>query len=213
MVRIRPKDTELISKLMALRKSYFTVADLGRILGIGGDSLYVTLNRLAKSGLLLRLKKNAYIVFTESPDAEKIANELYFPCYLSFESALSKHGILSQLPYTLTFATTRPSKKMKIRNFEVEFRHLKNELFFGYTLENGKNIATPEKALLDELYLMARGKARANIEELDLKNIDKKLLEKHAKKFPRYIKKLLDEVKKYLRTTPVTNERKERIAW
>jgi len=60
---------------------------------------------------------------------------------------------------------------------------------------------------------MSRGKAKVNIEELDLKDIDKKLLEKYAKKFPRYIKKLLDEVKKYLGTTPLTNERKERITW
>jgi len=213
MIRIRPRDTELISKLTALRKSYFTVADLERVLGMERNSLYVTLNRLVKSGVLIRLRKNAYTIFTELVDAEKIANELYFPCYLSFESALSRYGILSQIPYTFTFATAKSSKKMKIGDFEVEFHHLKNDLFFGYTLEKGKNVARPEKALLDELYLMSRGKARVNIEELDLKDIDKKLLEKYAKRFPSYIKKLLGEARKYIGTTPITNERKERINW
>lgn len=211
MARIRPKDTELVSKLTALRKAYFTVADLERVLGMDRNSLYVTLNRLVKSGVLIRLRKNAYTIFTELVDAEKIANELYFPCYLSFESALSRYGILSQIPYTLTFAATRPSKKMKIGDFEMEFHHLKSNLFFGYALEKGKNVAVPEKALLDELYLMSRGKARVNIEELDLKDINKKVLAKYAKKFPPYIKKLLNEAEKYLGTTPITNENKERI--
>lgn len=213
MVRIRPKDAALISRLMGLRKSYFTVADFERILGLGRDSLYVTLNRLVKSGMLVRLRKNVYTVFTEPVDAERIANEWYFPCYLSFESALSRYGILSQIPYTLTFATSRSSKKMDVGDFEVEFRHLKGDLFFGYVLENGKNIATPEKALLDELYFMSRGKVGLNIKELDLRDINKKTLEEYAKRFPPYIRKPLAEAKKYLGTTPVTNEGQERIAW
>lgn len=213
MTKKRLKNTELITTLSGFRKSYFTVADLEKILGMGRESLYVTLNRLVKSGVLIRLRKNVYTLFTEMPDVEKIANELYFPCYLSFKSALSQHGILSQIPYILTFATTKPSKKMEIGNFEVEFRHLKNNLFFGYILENGKNIATPEKALLDELYIISRGKDILNIEELDLRSIDKNNLEELSKKFPSYTKDLLEKVKKYIGTTPITNEAKERIKW
>lgn len=213
MVRIRPKDPELISKLRDFNKSYFTVADLEKILGLKRESLYVALSRLVKSGVLVRLRKNAYKLFIEHHDLEKTANELYFPSYLSFESALSRYGILSQIPYTLTFATTRPAKRIFLRDTEVVYRHLKRNLFFGYTLENGKYIATLEKALLDELYLMSRGKTRVDIEELDLREINKALLEEYAEMFPVYIGDLLDEVKKRIGTTPVTLETKERIAW
>lgn len=211
MVRIRPTDPELIEKLMDLRKPYFTVADLGRVLGLKKKTLYVTLNRLTKSGVLTRLKKNAYMVFTRGVDAEKIANEIYYPAYLSFEKALSDYGILSQVPLTLTFATIRPSKKLTIANTAVEYSHIKKSLFFGYKLENEKNKAWPEKALLDELYFMSRGLRQINIEELDLRVINKKRLEEFAKKFPADIGDLLTEVRKYIGTTPVTNETKERL--
>jgi predicted transcriptional regulator of viral defense system len=213
MARKRPKDSELIAKLMGFPKPYFTVADLEKILGLKRESLYVTLTRLVRAGILVRLRKNAYKLFLAETDVEKVANELYFPSYLSFESALSAYGILSQIPYTLTFATSRPSKRMVVRDTEVEYRHLKGDLFLGYTFEHGKYIATPEKALMDELYLMSRGKTKIDIEELDLREIDRSLLEEYASKFPGYMSKLVTRVEDYIGTTPATLETKERIEW
>lgn len=213
MARVRPKDIELIQKLRDFNKSYLTVADLEKVLDLKRDSLYVTLNRLVKSGVLVRLAKNIYSAFTGSIDIEKIGSELYFPSYLSFEQALSRYGILSQIPSTLTFATTRPTKKMVIAGAAVEFSHLQEDLFFGYILKNGKNIAEKEKALLDQLYMISLGKRSINIGELDLKDINEVKLEDYAKRFPARIKPLLNEVKKYTGTTPVTLENQERITW
>jgi len=212
MVRVRPTDVELMKKLRNYHKSYLTVADLEKVLGLKRDSLYVTLNRLVKSGVLVRLAKNIYSLFTETVDTEKIAGELYFPSYLSFEQALSQYGILSQIPYTQTFATTRPTKKMIIAEVEVEYSHLKKELFFGYILKNGKNIAEKEKALLDQLYMVSMGKRSINIEELDLRGIDIGKLTEYAKKFPNFINPSLDIVKKYIGTTPITLNGQERVA-
>lgn len=183
---------ELIKKLKDFHKSYFTVADLEKVLDLKRDSLYVTLNRLVKSGVLVRLAKNVYSLFTETVDIEKIANELYFPSYLSFEQALSQYSILSQIPFTQTFATARPTKKMIIAGVEVEYSHLKKELFFGYILKNGKYIAEKEKALLDQLYMVSIGKRGINIEELDLRGIDIGKLTEYAKKFPNFIKPSLE---------------------
>lgn len=213
MARIRPTDIELIKKLRDFNKSYFTVADLEKVLDLERDSLYVTLNRLVKSGILIRLAKNIYSPFTESVDIKKIASEIYFPAYLSFEQALSQYGILSQIPYTQTFATTRPTKKMVIADVTIEFSHIKKELFFGFTLENGKYIADREKALLDELYMVSMGKRSINLAELDFRDIDKDKLAEYAKKFPAPVNALLGQVKEYLGTTPVTLEGEERVVW
>ena len=191
-LRKRPNDIELIKNLKGFNKSYFIVADLEKVLDLKRNSLYVTLNRLVKSGVLVRLAKNIYSIFTEVVDTEKIANELYFPSYLSFEQALSHYGILSQIPYTQTFATTRPTKKMVIAGVAVEYSHLKKELFFGYELKNGKYIAEKEKALLDELYMVSMGKRSLDIAELDLREINRGKLEEYAKRFPRRIKSLLE---------------------
>lgn len=213
MDRVRINNIELIKKLSGFNKSYFTVADLEKVLALDRDSLYVTLNRLVKSGVLIRLAKNVYSLFSSSVDHEKIGNELYFPSYVSFESALSHYSILSQIPYTVTFATTRPTKKMTIRGVAVEFSHLKKELFFGYVLQNGKYVAEKEKALLDELYMVSMGKRAIAIDELDLKDIDKKKLELYAKKFPRSLKPLFKKIVEYIGTTSVGLEGNERIFW
>lgn len=213
MARLRPKDIDLIKELTDFGKSYFTINDLEKILNLKKDSLYVTLNRLVKNGVLIRLKKNIYSLFTQSIDLEKIANEFYFPSYLSFEQALSQYSILSQIPYIQTFATTRLTKKIEINGVVVEYSHLPKNLFFGYLLKNGKYIAEPEKALLDQLYMLSRGKRSINIEELDFKNIDKNKLEEYANRFPSYIKPLVEKVKKYIGTTPLTLEGKQRVIW
>lgn len=202
MVRVRLNNIELIKNLRSFNKPYLTVADLEKILGLGRNSLYVTLNRLVKSGVLERLSKNIYSLFTETVDLEKIANELYFPSYLSFEKALSLYGILSQIPYTLTFATIRPTKKITLRNVAVEYSHIKKELFFGYVLRNGKYVAEKEKAVLDQLYMVSLGKRIIDIDKLDLKDIDRKKLVEYEDKFPVQVKPLVDRVKKHIGTTP-----------
>lgn len=213
MARLRPKDIDLVKKMTAFGKSYFNVADLEKILDLKKISLYVTLNRLVKSGVLIRLRKNIYSIFTQSIDHEKIANELYFPSYVSFELALSNYNILSQIPYTQTLATTRPTKKTDIMGVAIEYSHLPERLFFGYILKDGKYTAEPEKALLDQLYMVSRGKRAIHIEELDLKNINKVKFEEYAKKFPSYIKPLVKEVEKYIGTTPLTIEGEQRVNW
>lgn len=213
MVRIRSNRIEMIKELTLLNKAYFTVADLEKVLSLERKSLLVTLTRLVKSGVLIRIKRNMYTVFTSLYDVEKVANEAYHPSYISFETALSHYGILAQIPYTITFATQRTSKKIKIGYTAVEYSHLKNDLFFGYKLENNKSIAEPEKALLDQLYLVSRGLRTINIAELDLKDIDQDRFNEYAKRFPRYTQDLLGEVKSYLGSTPVTNENKDRLDW
>ncbi|PIZ47029.1 hypothetical protein COY29_05735 [Candidatus Woesebacteria bacterium CG_4_10_14_0_2_um_filter_39_14] len=178
---------DFIKTLQELDRGFFTVADFEKITGLSKNSLKVTLNRLVKQGILTRLKRGIYQLSLSAIDVKRIANQLYYPSYLSFESALSDYGLLSQIPFTQTFATTRKSKKMTIWKTEVEFTQIKKDLFFGYTLDKGIYIAEPEKALLDELYLISRGKRTLDIKELDLGKIDKKKFDQYAKRFPAYL--------------------------
>ena len=187
MVTREISDIEFIQTLRGFNKPYFTVADLEKILEMKRDSLYVTLNRLVKDGVLIRLRRGVYQPEFQSLELERTANELYYPSYLSFESALSRYGILSQIPYTLTFATNRRSKKILLRDREVEYRQLKKEYFFGYKLENGIYIAEPEKAVLDQLYMMSKGKASSDISEWSLVGLKKGKLFQYSKSFPKAV--------------------------
>ena len=187
-------DIKFIQILKSYNKPYFTIYDLEKILNIKKDSLYVTLNRLVKRGILIRLKRGVYQPEFKEPELEKTAGELYYPSYLSFESALSRYGILSQIPYSLTFATTKKSKKIYLLDREIEYRQLKEDYFFGFILDNGIFIAEPEKALLDQLYMTSRGKASVEMNELTLANLKKNKFLQYSKKFPESVQKRAKEL-------------------
>ena len=175
---------KFLQKLTETNQPYFTTTDLGKILDVSQQSLSVTLNRLVKDGVLIRLKRGVYQPVFQDRKLEKVANELYYPSYLSFESALSKYGILSQTPYVLTFATSKPSKRLNLGNKEIEYRQLKEEYFFGYVLDDGVYVAEPEKAILDQLYMTSRGISISDMSEWSLINLKKGKLTQYSKKFP-----------------------------
>jgi predicted transcriptional regulator of viral defense system len=213
MVRLRPTNTQLLITLQGLNKPYFTVADLEKLTGLTDKSLLVTIKRLITAGVLTKLRRNAYALPTASFDPERISAGLYDPAYLSFESALARFGILSQIPTNLTFATTRPSKKISVGPVVAEFSHLKPNLYFGYTIHPGLNIAEPEKALLDELYLVSRGLRQINIAELDLHTLDRLKFLHYATALPTPVPRLVQQVLPLLSTTPVTNQNNDRLTW
>ncbi|MBM4402518.1 MAG: hypothetical protein FJ044_04700, partial [Candidatus Cloacimonetes bacterium] len=158
---------------------------------LGKESIYVTVSRLEKEGVLERLKTGIYVLADQEIDLTVTANQLYYPSYLSFETALGNFGIISQKTYTLTFATTRKSKKDLLGQTEVEYRHLNKDLFFGYSFKQNLYIAEPEKALLDELYMVSLGKSKLDFSELDLHELSFKKSEKMAQKFPPIVQKKL----------------------
>jgi len=202
-------DIKLIQTLKGFNKSYFSIFDLEKILGLKKNSLYVTLNRLVKSGALIRLKRGVYQPEFKEPELEKTAGELYYPSYLSFESALSRYGILSQIPYALIFATTKKSKKIYLMGTEIEYRQLKKDYFFGYILNNGVYIAEPEKALLDQLYMIGRGKASNDISELSLVNLKKNKFIQYSKKFPKSVQKKAKELTSMFGKYVATSDERE----
>jgi predicted transcriptional regulator of viral defense system len=200
---------KLLQKLKSLNKAYFTVADLEKVLGMERDALYVTLNRLVGSGVLKRLKRGIYQAEFQDLELEKVANELYYPSYLSFESALSRYGILSQMPYTLTFATTKRSKKTTLADREVEYRQIKSTYFFGYKLKDGIYVAEPEKAVLDQLYMISKGKVSSDVSEWSLVGLEKSKLLQYSKRFPAAIQKTAQEMIPKLGRHVVTLKKKE----
>lgn len=189
------RQVEFLKKLKALDKPYFTVSDLQMVLGQAREAARKDIHRFVKRGVLKRIGKNVYVSPFSSYDIEEIAASVYAPCYLSFESALSKYGVLGQVPYTITFATTRRSKKLMLENLEIEFRRLKPELFFGYKLIGKLPIAEPEKALLDELYLVSLGKAKLDLKEASLRELSFEKTKRLGEKFPATVQKKLTELK------------------
>jgi len=191
------KGIELLKRLHKINKSFYTVTDLEKITALSKNSLYVSLKRWADEGIIERVGQGIYLPMAGTISMEYIAAQLYLPNYLSFESALAKHGILNLIPYGITFATTRRTRHYTLRDQDIEFRQIASELFFGFEMKSGIHIASPEKAFLDQVYFMTRGKSSLDLDELSIKKLSPKILRKYAQRFPAYVRRqigLIEEV-------------------
>jgi predicted transcriptional regulator of viral defense system len=190
------KGLELLKMLQKINKPFYTIADLEKITGLFRNSLYVALKRWKTGEIIERISQGIYIPMGGNVSLENVAAQLYIPNYLSFESALTKYGILNLIPYTLAFATTRKTKKYTLQKQKIEFRQISPELFFGFEMKNGMYIASPEKAFLDEVYFVARGKATLDFDEVDIKKLSIKSLKELSRKFPAYVRSYLNDITK-----------------
>lgn len=187
---------KIIEKLEKINKAYFSFQDLLRISKQKPPVLRVTISRLIAQKKLIPLSKGIYQLSNQKIDLENIAQQIYFPSYLSLESALAKLGILNQKPYSLTFITTKKSKKIYLLEQEIIYRQIKPDLFFGYQKIENLYLALPEKALLDQLYFISLGKASLDQDELNLNELSKTKFLKMSKKFPAPTQKLTKELVK-----------------
>jgi predicted transcriptional regulator of viral defense system len=146
-----------------------------------------------KKGNLLRLKNGMYAFAKdkEKIKGEEIASFLYEPSYLSLESALSWHGFIPEMVYAYVSLTARINRKFTNAFGTFLYRHIKPELFWGYTeikTEHGHYLlAEPEKALLDYLYLnlsKIRNEAGFDNVRFNMDMIKEKL---NADKFLKYL--------------------------
>lgn len=187
---------ELLKMMRDLNKPFFTIADLEKMTRLSRKSLYVALNRWVNNGLLERIATGIYCPTMGDLSVEKVAAQLYIPNYLSFESALARHGILNLIPHSLTFATTRKTRRYTLRNQDVEFRQISPMFFFGFEMKGGINIAVPEKAFLDQVYFLSKGRASLDLEEMNLKNLSSGLIKDYGKRFPGHVRSRVAEILK-----------------
>ena len=174
---------KLAEKIKKINKGYFTFIDLLKISEGGEGGLKVALNRLVKKGEIIRISKGVYARDPARIDWEALANEIYAPSYLSCEWMLAQAGILSQKPAHLTLATVRRSKVLKTDYADIIYRHIQPKLFWGYHKRGGALVADKEKAFLDLAYFSLNGYAGFDPGEMNLKLLDKKLLQTYLKRF------------------------------
>jgi len=117
------------------------------------EKLNSSLNYYVKSGKLLNPRKGIYAKTAYNP--EELACTLYTPSYISLEYVLQQAGVIFQYDEKIT-SVSYLSRQLEIDNKTYQYRKIKNEIlvnFEGINRENNLNIASPERALLDTLYL------------------------------------------------------------
>ncbi|MEI6290972.1 MAG: hypothetical protein WCP19_11125 [Chloroflexota bacterium] len=148
-------------------------------------NIRLQLTRWTNSGLLLQLRRGLYALAPPyqkiSPHPFLVANQLKRGSYVSLQTALSYYGMIPEVVYMITSVTVGRPCRFQKQLGRFDFRHIKTDLFRGYKLQDfmGQKafIASPEKALLDLLYLQAGSSDPAYINELRLQNLDQLNLE------------------------------------
>lgn len=166
---------EIIKILKETKVKILSLSDLKKLLDIENDNTaYKIAEKLIGEKFLLRIKKGTYISTFNSPEDFELANALYVPSYISFESALSYYGILSQFPYSTTSVSPKKTKKITVEGKEYSYTQISRKLYWGFRREGQIIIASQEKALLDMLYITAKGRRKVELDELDYSSINKK---------------------------------------
>lgn len=158
------------------------------------------LTRWCHKGRLVKLR-NQYYAFPEYrqvPEFSRyVANRIYAPSYISLHSALSFYGLIPEEVVQITSITTLKTAKFNNAFGTFHYRNLKPSLFFGYEIKlmrdgRGLLFATPEKALLDLLYLNPFYSTEQDMEQLRL-DFDFMHTEFDTTRFTAYLDKVANQ--------------------
>jgi len=180
---------------------FFTLKTLRDILEIKKEgTLFYVIKKLLWAEILIKIEKDKYLLKGAKINDFVLANFIYQPSYISFESALNFYGILSQFPYEISSVTTKKTVRKIFQNKVFVYTHIKKELFWGYEKKENFVIAFPEKALLDQLYLATKGYRNINLDEYDLSRMHISKLKEYLNKYPktRQFKSATRMLKRYI---------------
>ena len=168
----------------------FSIADIRAAHG-GFDRR--RLSEWQKKGYIKKLVKGYYL-FSDIEMNEglllTIANKIYKPSYISFETAMSHYRLIPESIYMITSASTKRTSLFETPLVRFSYRTIKPALFFGYSLlPGGIKMAFMEKALLDYFYINPAlrteddfASLRINKEEM-LNRFNKKQLTDYMRRF------------------------------
>jgi len=155
------------------------------------------LTRWVKKGYLARLRQG-YFAFPEYKSKPGyslyFANRIYKPSYISLHTALSFYGMIPEAVVQITSVTSLKTTSFANDFGEYSYKTEKESLMFGFDLKpmaDNRTIqfATPEKALLDLLYLYPFYNNEQELQELRLdedymhEDLNKELLLQYTSKF------------------------------
>lgn len=176
-----------------------TSADVAEMLTIKPQSAVVLCNRYVKSGLMIRMKRDLYVLkerwrFFNSAELFLVANRLQVPSYVSCTTALSYYRVTTQVQQAYVESVGVKQNEYDIEGTIFRYFKIKTELFFGFTRQDGIFIASAEKALWDAAYLQSLGRYSLDAAALDLTKISKPALDDIASRFPRQTISLMEKL-------------------
>ena len=127
-----------------------------------------------KSGYIVMLRRGwyAFADYLQQPDyARYFAGKIYAPSYISLHTAMSFYGIIPEAVVEITSVTTQKTCRYENAFGQFCYQSIRPRLFWGFepkTMRDGKQymMATPEKAIIDLLYLYPQYSSLEEMREL-----------------------------------------------
>jgi predicted transcriptional regulator of viral defense system len=178
-----------LAHLRGLGKPVVTTNDVTLALGVERSAATHTLKRLAAEGLVTKVRHGLWAM---DPALDPLVLPEYLtaplPSYVSFQSALYLRGMVSQVPEVIYVASLAQTRRVRTTLGAFSIHRLAPTFFGGYeTLkESGVRLATPEKALLDTLYLgPTRSRMFAHLPEIEIpKGFDRRKAQEWVARIP-----------------------------
>lgn len=160
------ENSRLFTALASLGRTVFSIEEAQEISGKSYPATQQALLRLTKAGWLVSLGAGKYAIVLPSagddavPDANRlvIARELIgdVPYYISHDSALEIHNMLTRPITTVTISTPRRLKSRTVFNVPYRFITTQPKYMWGYTpvwtsAEDQVQVSDPERTILDGL--------------------------------------------------------------
>jgi len=188
------KNRSVLASIKQLRRPVFTTHEVSALSGKSLSSTTQALAFLEREGILHRIYRGIWADTGDERMNPYSVIPFLFPrhrAYVSFISALHLHGIIEQIPHTITLASMGHSKIIHtdIGTFSIHRIHPKFFDGFGWYRGTGNFlVAEPEKALIDSLYLSSRKKRQyGHFPELHFqKSFSLKKANEWVKKIPDY---------------------------
>lgn len=209
---------KLYRALSTWPKGYISSGDLAVLFGKTDAARYGMVNRALKEGSLLRLHRGLYLISVprkgSSVNSYELAQVIYGPSFISFESALRYHNLIPEAVYSITSVTIKKSREIKtpLGIFSYKKVPIKSFLLGVERVENSEGIffmASPWRAIADVINSYhkewkslkdLRGDLR--IEQLDLFKKQKKILFDLIQEYPNVrtqslLKRLAEELDEF----------------
>lgn len=191
--------TRLLGALPSPAGDFLSLGSVAALFGVPLTSARVLARRLERRELLTKVGPGLYANLQGKPTLEALAARLWRPCYLSFEWALLRHGISTQVPVEIACVTTNRSRRVLSRWGALRYHHFPPALFIGFaeeTLPDGAPawVALPEKAVLDTLYLKLLRGHPAETDEWDLSKLNRPRLRELLSLYPPRSRRRLEAV-------------------
>jgi len=147
------KGIDVLFEIYKDSRTVFRINDIALLTDSNDRLLYQKLNRLVKKGKLLNIRKGIYA--KEGYKSEELACLLYTPTYISLGYVLQRSGIVFQYDSAITNVCYL-NREILVNDQSIRYRQIKREILLntsGIINKNNTNMATPERAFLDTLYL------------------------------------------------------------